>query len=136
MKFAHILDYYFSCKRVAKKMLVVSKNASFLPQNSHKAGNGTSALIRFKFQVDYHNNQCLYSLLQCIICISPPKIKIDKLQSRKSQEGTQVRISDLEFSLKTHFPTTHQPIHPSTHPPIHPSTQPSPRESLFELCRG
>ena len=33
--------------------------------------------------------------------------------SRKSQAGTQVRISDLEFSLETHFPT----IHPPTHPP-------------------
>ena len=29
----------------------------------------------------------------------------DKLQSRKSQAGTQVRILDLEFSLATHFPT-------------------------------
>ena len=29
----------------------------------------------------------------------------DKLQSRKPQVGTQVQISDLEFSLKTHFPT-------------------------------
>ena len=33
----------------------------------------------------------------------------DKLQSRKSQAGTQVQISDLEFSLKTQFPTTHPP---------------------------
>ena len=34
---------------------------------------------------------------------------IDKLQSRKSQAGTKVQISDLEFSLKTHFSTTHPP---------------------------
>ena len=40
--------------------------------------------------------------------------------SWKSQAGTQVRISDLEFSLETHFPTIHPPIHPPTHPPTHP----------------
>ena len=41
----------------------------------------------------------------------------DKLQSWKSQAGTQVQISDLEFSLESHFPTTPPPPNPSTHPP-------------------
>ena len=27
--------------------------------------------------------------------------------NRKSQDGTQVQILDLEFSLETHFPSTH-----------------------------
>ena len=49
------------------------------------------------------------------------RVIFDKLQSRKSQAGTQVQISDLEFSLETHFPT----IHP-----------PTPRESLHEICKG
>ena len=40
----------------------------------------------------------------------------DKLQSRKSQGGTQVQISDLELSLETHFPPTHPPIHPTIQP--------------------
>ena len=39
--------------------------------------------------------------------------KIDKLQIQKSQ----VQISDLEFSLETHFPPT---IPPPTYPSIHP----------------
>ena len=39
------------------------------------------------------------------LCV-PPELNFDKLQSRKSQAGTQVQISDLEFSLETDFPTT------------------------------
>ena len=34
---------------------------------------------------------------------------IEFLQTPKSV-GTQVKISDLEFSLEPHFPATHQPI--------------------------
>ena len=55
--------------------------------------------LKFQFEkIDKFNN--ITSAMFNAYLISTLKFhKIDKLQSRKSQAGTQVRISNLEFSL-------------------------------------
>ena len=63
-------------------IIITSESSSFLPNHHHP--------LRIMSVSKKYVEKC-----------------IDKFQSQKSQVGTQVQISDLEFSLETHFPTIH-----------------------------
>ena len=72
------------------------------------------ACIKYKLwgPADSFNHPCIHAALgdrqrQCIHL--GHIFTFWQTPSRKSQAGTQVRISDLEFSLETHFPTPPPP---------------------------